>query len=464
MTSGGFRSHNSSKLEEKAQNDPIFQLNLEDFYEGAEDLRIELLGTKSNDVITGLGFSEKLVGLEGDDYFRSGKGSNTIQTGAGGDTIVYTSIEQSKPENQDKITDFNGAKGDRIDLSALADSQFTYIGNNGFSGKQPEVRFEDGLLQVNINEDQTAEMEIELEGVDEFEPAYLTEDTDARLNNNSSNLLSSSGVSTSTEITVPFVTQDGAPTDSFAVISAETGPYVNGTAKLGKCPGGFPYKDCFQPSTWTASLGAGFSWGTSIKVQTGSQLPTSGEKFKLPIKSFSPFQAGGGAGLTLYIEGGLSLDGELKFDETMKNKEFTIYSGQKLGVEAKFGPNYKTNFSSSSGAPRATVDINPSAGLAFKGSIIPRAGINGGVGVGIAIGWPFNCEIKGTVASLGGNLNSGNNILFTIDSQSSEFASSLSGDWSAFGASFCGYSFDAISGKLGQLDLSSLTINPIETI
>lgn len=434
-------------------------------HEGVKAINIDLIGSKNADVITGLGYSEELYGLDGNDYIRSGIGGNKIYTGDGKDTIIYTSEEQSKKGSRDTLVDFRGDRGDRIDLSSLSDSRFIYIGNDEFTGKRPEVRFKDGLLQININENRSADMEIELEGVNKFKSYYLTKGANDSFNLSTSSLASSPGVSTSVDITIPFVTQSGLPTDSTAVISGTTGPYLNSSVKAGNCPGSFPFEDCFSPSTWTASVGAGFAWETNISVSTGSDVPQSGEKFVLPITEYSPFSIGGGVVGVLYLRGGLKLDAELGFDESMRNKNFSIYSGQKLGFDAKFGPNFETNFTSSSGKPKATVDIDSNPGLDFKAEIIPSGSIEGGLGVGVSLDFVFgSCEFSATVASLKGRFNSGNNILFTYDEQSSEFAGFLSGEWNAFGLNVCGGSAAAKSGSLGEIDLSSFTINPIERI
>lgn len=165
------------------------------------------------------------------------------------------------------------------------------------------------------------------------------------------------------------------------------------------------------------------------------------------------------------MRGGLKLDAELGFDDSMRNKDFTIYSGQKIGFDAKWGPNYNTSFTTSSGKPEATVDIESNPGLDFKAKIIPSAGIEGGLGVGTSLDFYFfDCEFSATIASLAANLNSGNNILFTNDEQSSEFTGFLSGEWKAFGLNACGYTATALNGSIGEIDLDSFIINPLETI
>ena len=157
-------------------------LDLKNSYEGVNGYDIDLIGSKNADVITGLGFSEELYGLDGNDFFRSGIGGNRIHTGDGRDTIIYTSEEQSKKDSRDTIIDFRGDLGDKIDLSSLSDSRFVYIGSDEFTGKRPEVRFKDGLLQINTNKNRSADMEIELEGVNKFKSVYLTEDTNDKFN------------------------------------------------------------------------------------------------------------------------------------------------------------------------------------------------------------------------------------------------------------------------------------------
>ena len=79
-------------------------------------------GSNFNDTLTGSGVANVLRGLAGRD---------TLTGGAGADSFVYAAISESAVGvNADRITDFNHAQGDRIDLS-LIDANGGGIGNAG---------------------------------------------------------------------------------------------------------------------------------------------------------------------------------------------------------------------------------------------------------------------------------------------------------------------------------------------
>ncbi len=70
--------------------------------------------------------------------------------------------------NRDIISDFDtGSASDVMDLSSLSTSPLNYLGESPFDGTSGAVRFTAGsqtIVQVDMNGDKTADMEIELTG------------------------------------------------------------------------------------------------------------------------------------------------------------------------------------------------------------------------------------------------------------------------------------------------------------
>lgn len=66
------------------------------------------------------------------------------------------------------ITDFKSSHKDKIDLSALS-NDITFIGSDDFTGEEGEVRFANGLLQLNTDRDSRLEFEVELIRVDSLD-------------------------------------------------------------------------------------------------------------------------------------------------------------------------------------------------------------------------------------------------------------------------------------------------------
>jgi len=120
-----------------------------------------VVGSKNGDVITGSNVANVLTG---------GSGADTLEGWQGADTFVYSAGDSGVGGgSRDVITDFAaGAEADKIDLSSFADAEF--IGNEEFTGKMNEVRFEYDtanditIIRINRDVDSSAEIEIELTG------------------------------------------------------------------------------------------------------------------------------------------------------------------------------------------------------------------------------------------------------------------------------------------------------------
>jgi Ca2+-binding RTX toxin-like protein len=105
-------------------------------------------GGAFHDGLDGGAGNDTLLGGEGSDRLIGGVGRDQLTGGAGSDLFFFRSTAESTSAARDRITDFNAAEGDRIELAAIdADStstfmhdHFVFIGGNAFSGDAGELR------------------------------------------------------------------------------------------------------------------------------------------------------------------------------------------------------------------------------------------------------------------------------------------------------------------------------------
>lgn len=119
--------------------------------------------------------NDTLVGYKNNDgqYFYGGAGVDRITTGAGADSIGYSLITHSGvgTGNRDIITDFDTSSGDYLSLYPLSANPLNFLAMAEFDGSAGAVRFTPDpvnkytLVQVDINGDKAADMEIELTGL-----------------------------------------------------------------------------------------------------------------------------------------------------------------------------------------------------------------------------------------------------------------------------------------------------------
>lgn len=126
-----------------------------------------LNGGDGNDTISG-GGNDAIFGGAGSDVITIGFGDQVINGGNDGDTFAFILADF-----KDRITDFNRAQGDKIDLSAIDASSavsgnqaFTFIGATAFSGVAGQLRFGTtaGITTVSadIDGDRSADLVITL--------------------------------------------------------------------------------------------------------------------------------------------------------------------------------------------------------------------------------------------------------------------------------------------------------------
>lgn len=107
-----------------------------------------LYGDVGNDTLSGMGGNDMLDGFVGSDVLLGGAGNDTISGGwtglatdidvmtggLGADTFVFSNQTWSTAVGTDRITDFNHAQLDKIDLRGLGLSAANFIGEAAFNG------------------------------------------------------------------------------------------------------------------------------------------------------------------------------------------------------------------------------------------------------------------------------------------------------------------------------------------
>jgi Ca2+-binding RTX toxin-like protein len=124
------------------------------------ELGNSLYGNAGANILSGGGGDDYLVGLAGNDQLIGGIGADHLVGGSGADRFIFSDLESG-----DVIHDFVSGT-DTIDLGDLiADRAYIhFLGNGAFTGRQDEVRFADGLLQVDMNGDSVADVTISVNG------------------------------------------------------------------------------------------------------------------------------------------------------------------------------------------------------------------------------------------------------------------------------------------------------------
>lgn len=109
-----------------------------------------LSGRKDNDVVMGDAGNDRIYGGTGDDVLWGGADQDYLTGNDGADIFAFANGDFAglRGETADRISDFDGSEGDRIDLSAVdaiagtvEDDAFTFIGSAEFSGTAGELRF-----------------------------------------------------------------------------------------------------------------------------------------------------------------------------------------------------------------------------------------------------------------------------------------------------------------------------------
>jgi Ca2+-binding RTX toxin-like protein len=113
-----------------------------------------LKGAAGDDVLGGNAGRDRMFGGDGADTLNGGSGRDVLSGNAGADTFVYLRLADSpaSEDGRDRISDFDAAAGDRIDLRALG-------------LEAVDISLADGILSADTSGDGQADFQIELPGV-----------------------------------------------------------------------------------------------------------------------------------------------------------------------------------------------------------------------------------------------------------------------------------------------------------
>jgi hypothetical protein len=127
-------------------------------------LSTDLFGGDGNDKLYGGGGKDDLIG---------GLGKDDLWGGDDADRFIFGSIEDTAKggKKADLIHDFNRKQDDIVDLTGIdakeggSNNKFKCIGDDDFSGKKGELRYENFKLQGDTNGDGKADFTIKMLGV-----------------------------------------------------------------------------------------------------------------------------------------------------------------------------------------------------------------------------------------------------------------------------------------------------------
>jgi len=131
--------------------------------------------------VIGDSMANNLHGTAGDDVLTGAGGADLLSGGTGADRFVYLQTTDSQPDASDMILDFDGAHGDRIDLSAIdartdrvGNNAFVFVGDGPITGPgQVAVHVADGIsyIHANIGGDLRAELVIAVHSTQPLAPS-----------------------------------------------------------------------------------------------------------------------------------------------------------------------------------------------------------------------------------------------------------------------------------------------------
>ena len=127
-------------------------------------LNNRLVGKDGDDALLGKRGKDTLKGGTGEDFLDGGAGKDILFGGTGEDVFQFSKLSDlgNTKQRADRIRDLED--GDTILLAALDGEpgtngfqQLTWIGQDEFSGGAGEVRFEDGYLEFNLDDNADVE-------------------------------------------------------------------------------------------------------------------------------------------------------------------------------------------------------------------------------------------------------------------------------------------------------------------
>ena len=142
--------------------------------------RQELLGEFGNDRLISGGSNVLLSGGVGNDLLQGGAGEQYFSGGLNADFFSFTEAD-AQLGVIDRILDFSAIEGDRLGINAvlgitnsLAGKGWTYIDSANFNGVPGELRFDKGLLQGDTDGNRIANLQIQMNGINNFSPNWIS--------------------------------------------------------------------------------------------------------------------------------------------------------------------------------------------------------------------------------------------------------------------------------------------------
>jgi Ca2+-binding RTX toxin-like protein len=135
----------------------------------------KLSGGSGNDTLSGKGGNDNLSGGARDDRLKGGLNFDQLTGGSGRDRFMFDTNDTGPSKSTaDRINDFKGLEGDKIDLAAIdaninakGNQKFSFIGLKKFT-KAGQVRYEktatETYISFNTDSDRSAEGGIRLKG------------------------------------------------------------------------------------------------------------------------------------------------------------------------------------------------------------------------------------------------------------------------------------------------------------
>ena len=131
--------------------------------------RDRLLGNQADNELTGNGRADLLSGRAGADHLFGGSGSDAMRGGLDADAFVFTALSDSRVGgHRDVIKDFNSPEGDKIDLTGLeaaTGQSFHFEGAGAFTGTLGELRYNKGILALDVDGNGVADFQIKVAGI-----------------------------------------------------------------------------------------------------------------------------------------------------------------------------------------------------------------------------------------------------------------------------------------------------------
>lgn len=130
-------------------------------------------GYDGEDVLYGGSGSDSLYGGNGDDDLTGGRGQDYLAGGNGEDIFYFDNVgETAVGSSRDIIADFRASDGDLVNLSTIdanvdlgGNQRFEFIGGDGFSSNEGELRFSNGILAGDVDGDGRSDFEIRMTDV-----------------------------------------------------------------------------------------------------------------------------------------------------------------------------------------------------------------------------------------------------------------------------------------------------------